>query len=37
MLSFFSLKNAQIDDTGQVEKVLSHLSPSKQSYDLAFC
>ena len=36
MLSFFSLKNAQIDDTGQVEKVLSHLLPSKQSNDLGF-
>ena len=36
MLSFFSLKNAQIDDTGQVEKVLSHLLPSQQSNDLGF-
>ena len=36
MLSFFSLKNAQIDDTGQVEMVLSHLLPSKQSNDLGF-
>ena len=36
MLSFFRLQNAQIDDTGQVEKGLPLLKPPGDSCDLGF-